>query len=258
MAEEIINIKELDLNIIYPNLEEILNPSYGSFKMTLIGRSGSGKSRIIKSILRHKSQLLGSGIVISSTENENKFYSSILPDLYIHDDYSEKIVENFIERQKLAVTQEHLKDNPWSLLILDDVIDDPSLLRTNLYKQIYKFGRHWKFLFILSLQYCLDISPTIRTNTEGIFIMRDPIRINRKKIWENYASIIPTFELFCTIMDQITDDYTALYIHNKSTSNDYKECIYWYKAEHSDEPITFGSPIYRMSHTIRYDENFKK
>ena len=255
---EEIPIKELDLHMIYPTLDEIQNPSYGSFKLTVIGRSGSGKSRIISSILRNKAQLIGSGMVLSLTENENKFFSNILPNLYIYDEYEERYIERFIERQKLAVTQEHLKDNPWSLLILDDVIDDPSLLRTNLYKQIYKFGRHWKFLFILSLQYCLDISPTIRTNTEGIFIMRDPIRVNRKKIWENYASIIPTFELFCAIMDQITDDYTALYIHNKSTSNDYKDCVYWYKADISKEPITFGSHIFRMSHEIRYDENYKK
>ena len=28
-----------------------------------------------------------------------------------------------------------------------------------------------------------------------------------KSLWENYAGIIPDFSSFCSILDQITDDY---------------------------------------------------
>ena len=68
----------------------------------------------------------------------------------------------------------------------------------------------------------MDVKPVIRTNVDGTFILREPSVKNRKSLWENYAGIIPDFSTFCTIMDQITDDYTALYIHNTTQSNKLK------------------------------------
>ena len=63
---------------------------------------------------------------------------------------------------------------------------------------------------------------------------------NRRALWENYASIIPDFSMFCDIMDQITDDYTALYIHNSTTSNKLDECIFYYKAKRVPSSFKFG------------------
>ena len=81
-------------------------------------------------------------------------------------------------------------------------------------------------LYILSLQYCMDVKPVIRTNIDGTFILREPSLKNRRALWENYAGIIPDFSTFCEIMDQITDDYTALYIHNATQSNKLEDWVY--------------------------------
>lgn len=256
---EEVKIKKLNLDRIHPNLEQINQGlrSRGSFKLTCIGKSGSGKTKIIESIIREKKKFIPCGTVISSTEPENKAFENMgFPPLFIHTKYKESIVANFLKRQKFAVAN---LENPWAILVLDDVIDDPSILKTNIYKTLYKFGRHSKFLFILSLQYCFDVTTTIRTNTDGIIIMRDPILSNRKKLWENYASIIPTFKLFCTIMNDVTDDYTALYIDNISTSNDFRDCIYWYKADlkaHAKKKLVFGSKITQLFNEMRLKQNY--
>ena len=70
--------------------------------------------------------------------------------------------------------------------------------------------------------------PVIRTSVDGVFIFRRPV-IARKSIWENYASIVPSFDMFCDIMDQLTGDY-AIYIHNIGVSNKWQDCVFWYKA----------------------------
>ena len=62
-------------------------------------------------------------------------------------------------------------------------------------------------MYILSLQYAMDVKPVIRTNVDGIFILREPLLKNRKSLYENYASVVPDFTTFCELMDNLTDDY---------------------------------------------------
>jgi len=121
---------------------------------------------------------------------------------------------------------------------------------------MYKRGRHWKMLYILSLQYAMDVKPVIRTNVDGVFILREPILKNRKSLWENYASIVPDFSLFCDIMDQLTGDYTALYIHNAGKSNDWQECVFWYKAQITPKDFKFGCEDYWAFHEQRYNKEY--
>jgi hypothetical protein len=111
-------------------------------------------------------------------------------------------------------------------------------------------------LYILSMQYCSDILPAIRTNVDGVFILREPILRNRKILYENYASIIPDFHIFCSILDQITDDNTALFIHNASKSNNWQDCVFWYKASKVPEGFVFGCPEYKSFHESRYNPEY--
>ena len=47
---------------------------------------------------------------------------------------------------------------------------------------MFKRGRHWKMWYILSLQYSMDVKPVIRTNVDGVFILRELILKNRKSL----------------------------------------------------------------------------
>ena len=46
--------------------------------------------------------------------------------------------------------------------------------------------------------------------------------------------MFPSFEIFCQVMDQCTENYECLVIHNNAKSNKLNEQVYWYKA--SDHP----------------------
>jgi hypothetical protein len=92
-------------------------------------------------------------------------------------------------------------------------------------------GRHWKIMLIITMQYPLGIPPNLRTNIDYVFILREPYIANRKRIYENYAGMFPTFESFCQVMDQCTENYECLVINNNSKSNKLQDQIFWYKAE---------------------------
>jgi hypothetical protein len=199
----------------------------------------TGKSSIIASLLYYKKHLYPAIQVFSGTENHTGFFKTYIPDIFIYDELDEECINNFVKRQLVA--KKYLS-NPNAVLVIDDCTDDPKVLNKPLFQKLYKNGRHFNMLFILSLQYALDIKPNIRNNIDGVFILREPNVNTRKKLWENYSSIIPTFALFCKIMDRITTDYTALYINNQTTSNNFQDCIFYYNAP-TDIPkcIWFGT-----------------
>lgn len=215
----------------------------------------TGKSTLIASLLYAKKHIFPVGMVMSGSEDSNHYYSKIFPTTFVYNSYNEDIIKKFVKRQKLA--KEHLS-NPWGVLLLDDCTDDPKCFNKPIQHALYKKGRHWKLWYILSLQYAMDVKPVIRVNVDGTFILREPSVKIRKTIWENYAGIIPDFSLFCQIMDQITDDYTALYIHNATTSNNIEDCIFWYKAKIVPKDFKFGCEDYWDFHNDRYNKQYKE
>jgi hypothetical protein len=213
------------------------------------------KSTIIADIIASKAHIIPVAQVFSGTEDSNKFYSSKMPSICVYNKLDETAVEQFVIRQKVA--KEWLK-NPWALQILDDCTDDPKILKKPLFQAYYKNGRHWKMLHILSLQYGLDIPPAIRTNIDFTFILRESNISNRERLHKNYGSCIPTLQDFNEIMDQVTEDFTALVIHNAGHSNKMEDCVFWYKASPDKIPPNwkFGHPTAWEFHNERMDPTY--
>jgi len=90
-------------------------------------------------------------------------------------------------------------------------------------------------LFIITMQYALGIPPNLRTNIDYVFILRENYVSNRKRLYENYAGMFPSFEIFCQVMDQCTEDYNCLVIHNNAKSNKLEDQVFWYKAAPHDD-----------------------
>jgi hypothetical protein len=215
----------------------------------------TGKTTLITSLLYEKSHIFPVGAVMSGTEDSNGHYGRVFPGSFVYNALNKDQIESIIERQKLA--KKHLP-NPWTILLLDDCTDDPKLFNDPLFQGIFKNGRHWKMWFILSLQYSLDIKPVIRTNVDGTFILRETNMKNRKSLWENYAGVFSDFSQFCQVLDQLTDDYTALYIHNQTTSNRLEDCVFWYKARSIPQNFRVGCDEYWLYNEERYDKSQDK
>ena len=47
--------------------------------------------------------------------------------------------------------------------------------------------------------------------------------------------MFPSFEMFCQVMDQCTENFECLVINNNAQSNKLEDQVFWYKApEHDD------------------------
>lgn len=254
-SPSIIEIRELDPDIIPPLTHKMNDPDYnGGCKIVVIGKPDTGKSSLIKGLLYMKKHIFPVGMAMSGSEDTNHAFAEIMPSTFVYNNYEEEKVKDFIKRQKLA--RQHLP-NPWAFIILDDCTDDPKIFNKPLQNAMYKKGRHWKMFYLLSLQYAMDIKPQIRTAVDGVFILRETITSNLEKIYRNYASIIPTYELFCDIMEQLTEDYHAIYIHNATHTNKWQDCVFWWKAPLPPRGWKVGCPEYWDFHNARYNEEYE-
>jgi hypothetical protein len=230
----------------------------GNHRFLLADFTVTHNTTLIKSILYSKKHIFPVAMVMNGSEDSNFAYAGqnndgFIPSTFVYNEYNEEKLKDFIKRQKIA--KKHL-ENPWAVLLIDDCTDDTKVLHKPLQQALFKRGRHFKMLYLLSLQYAMDVKPVIRCNVDGIFILREPILKNRKSLWENYASIVPDFSIFCQLMDKLTDDYCCLYIQNVAGTNNFLDCIYWYKAKPLPENWQFGSDVYIDHHNQRYNTDY--
>lgn len=229
--------------------------------IVLIGKRYTGKSFLVKDILYHKRNF-PIGTVISPTENSNHFFGDMIPPIFIHDEYKPEIIDNVLKRQTVIMkkmnkeVQMYGKSNidPRAFLILDDCLYDNSWKRDKNIRYIFMNGRHKRLLFMVTMQFVLGISPELRTNVDYIFICRENIIANRKRLYDSFAGMFPTFECFCTVMDQCTENFECLVIDNTSKSNRLEDQVFWYKAS-DHEPFTIGSRALWELHNAAVEED---
>ena len=232
-----LELKRFDMKSISFKANESKGPV-----VVLIGRRDTGKSFLVKDLLYYH-QDIPIGTVISGTEEGNGFYGKLVPKLFIHNEYNTAIIENILKRQRQVLKQikkemEQFKRStidPRTFVIMDDCLYDNTWARDKLMRLLFMNGRHWKVMLIITMQYPLGIPPTLRTNIDYVFILREPYIANRKRIYENYAGMFPTLESFCQVMDQCTENYECLVINNNAKSNKLQDQVFWYKADaHND------------------------
>ncbi len=210
--------------------------------VVLIGKRNTGKSYLTKDLL-YNNRDIPVGTVISPTEMANKFYSNMIPPIFIHDEYTPPVVSNVVKRQKKLkkiVNTPNNNTNAENLdlrtfLILDDCLYDNSWQKDKNIRNIFMNGRHYNILFILTMQFALGIPPNLRTNIDYVFILRENIVSNRKRIYDHYAGMFPTFDMFCSTMDQCTENFECLVICNNAKSNKIEDQVFWYKADSHPE-----------------------
>ena len=233
--------------------------------VVLLGKRDTGKSFLVRDLLYYH-QDIPIGTVISGTEEGNGFYTKMVPKLFIHNEYNTAIIENVLKRQRTVLKQvkkemetfKRSSIDPRAFVILDDCLYDATWTRDKLMRLLFMNGRHWKIMLVITMQYPLGIPPTLRTNIDFVFILRENYIANRKRIYENYAGMFPTFESFCQVMDQCTENYECLVINNNSKSNKLQDQVFWYKADSHNDFKLGSKEFWELSKGCNSDDEEEK
>lgn len=218
MADESLELKKFDMH-------KIKNDSVCCF----IAPRNSGKSILIKDLLYHH-QDIPAGLVISKTDKLCHYYDKFIPPILIHDRYKPELLDKLFERQQKGIEEKW--KNPYCFLIFDDTLSEAnSWKKDERVNEIFYNGRHYKILFLLTMQAPMGIPPGLRCNIDFTFILRNTNSKSRKDLYENYAGMFPTKEIFEKVLDSCTEDYNCLVIDNTTKSNKLEDQVFYYKAK---------------------------
>lgn len=193
------------------------------------------------------------------TEGGYQELCEIFHPLYVSNYYDEEEEKNHIHRQRKCVI-ENDKGYPgnYAINILDDVSDDPRIYKSKVMRGIFKLGsQHWAQLAMVGSQYAIDLPTDIRTSVSYVAIFREPDDENRKKLYKNFGGITGSYQNFCSLMDQLTGDYTCIVLKRRSQSNDLEDCVFFYKTVELPK-WKFGCKEYHEWAEKRYNKDYKE
>jgi hypothetical protein len=232
--------------------------------IAMIAKRATGKSFLTREIMFQKRNI-ASAVAISRTEKLNSFYSEFIPDSYIFSEYESSILSRIYERQA-AMNEDNkkrIKDgkkakNDSLMLIMDDCMSskgtwlkDPNIL------ELFFNGRHHHISFILTMQYAVGIPPEMRSNFDYIFLLAEDTISNRKRLYEHYAGMFPTFDIFQQVFTDLTENYGMMVINNRVHSKNITDKVFWYKAK-TVPTFKLGCNKFRKYHEKSYDMEWNK
>ena len=207
-----------------------------------IGRRGSGKSTLTEDILSHLAPRLDMALAMSPTEDSLAVFRKHFPEPWLFDGYSEATVEELVEMQKNLARQNKQRS---LALVLDDCMYQRNVLRSNAMRNLHFNGRHLHVCFINAVQYLMDIEPSMRSQVDYVFALRETIQSNKMKLWKFFFGIFPNFNDFSKTMDACTKDYSAIVLDCTNSKNtEIEDCIFWYKASLNVPPFKIGKPVF--------------
>lgn len=224
--------------------------------MVMIAKRGSGKSVVVKSILKHFSKTVPVGIVISPTDKMNGFYKDFVPDIYIYYEFKTETIEDVLKRQKDIIKKEKDRQerypnkkqiNTKAYVVMDDCLSSKGTWSSdkNILELLFN-GRHFHIMYILTMQFPLGIKPELRCNFDYIFLLADDTISNQKRIYDHYAGMFPNFDAFRQVFEQLTEDYGCMVICNRGVRKMFYDKIFYYKAKYdvSEKDELIGTKQY--------------
>ncbi len=202
----------------------------------IVGRRRSGKSWLLRDIMyNHRS--IPSGLIFSGTEAVSPFFADFVPDSFIYKEFKSDVIESIMNRQARKIDKDKSKGRSVDgktpqnnkFIILDDLqTDSHDWKKDKIMKAMFFNGRHYNFLFLLSLQYLKGITPDLRSNIDYVFMFYESSIKNKKNLHEEFAAVIPSFKEFCSIMKECTNNNYCLVI--KTNGKTIEDTVFRYKA----------------------------
>ena len=212
------------------------------------GKRRTGKSWAFRNLMWLLKDSIPAGIVISQTDELNKYWRDYVPKKFIYNKYQPEILDAVFKRQKEILNDKNLTDEEKDkkapfFVLLDDVISDQRLKYDENLMELFVAGRHYKIMTLITTQYAKAITPTIRGNTDFILIMKTIQGRQREALWEDFGDFL-TRDAFNRMVDAYTEDNEILVINTcPDTKVDPLEMMSWWKAQEIG-PFQMGSKEY--------------
>lgn len=193
--------------------------------VTLVAKRKSGKSYLLRHIVKHYAHNYSKIFVCCPTEELRPFYSSFVPSNCIFPTYTEEWGNELLLRLHVANKGTDEKDMKRVLLILDDLVSDIDLHHSSSIETIYSRGRHLGITMCLTTQYLKNVSPLIRSNSDFILVGQQN-KASVELLCSDFLSGDINKQDFMKLYNKNTFDFNFLMINCSSTKTGALDEIY--------------------------------
>lgn len=222
-----VSLKRFDMSTIVPRAHVVI-----------IGKRQTGKSTLVKDIVSrlserpdHSNHFKSSNtLIVDPTSSSRKEYAEIAPPESIHTEYAPELIEDLVSQQRSGHCQPWQQD---AIVVLDACFYDNSWMRDVNIRDMLISREALAITPIIAHQFAPSVPHSLRSQIDYVFVFRENVLNNRKRIYDNYAtSAFDTFETFCNVLDTTTtENYECLVMDLRPSSkgNKLEDQVFWYK-----------------------------
>lgn len=193
--------------------------------VTLVAKRKSGKSYLLRHIVKHYAHNYSKIFVCCPTEELRPFYGSFVPSNCIFPTYTEEWGNELLLRLHEANKGTDENEMKRVLLILDDIVSDVDLHHSSSIETIYSRGRHLGITMVLTTQYLKNVSPLIRGNSDYILAAQQN-KASVELLCSEFLSGDISKQDFLKLYNKNTFDFNFLMINCSSTKTGARDEIY--------------------------------
>lgn len=208
----------------------------------VIGPRNTGKSTLVKDLLYTTSDRYDVGMAMTGTSASADSFREFMPRRLVHPEgYDFDVADNMMAMVSGLVANDKGRE---VLFVGDDLAFDQRIYKTRTQKEMHLNGRHNHMTLFNTTQYSTLVPSVCRANVDYVIACRESILANRKRLYDHYFGMFPTFGDFCRVFDQCTRDYKCMVLDKTRINQTPNECIFWYKARKSVPPFRLGKRLF--------------
>lgn len=230
--------------------------------MVALGMRGSGKTTVMKDICQSMAGVFDVACGVSPTFDSRTFMRNIMPASCVHSstEVIKPVISQLLDFQKNLLEQRgfsKIHENPKKRLrkvffMMDDCAYDSKLTKGEIMRELVMNGRHSNIFILNAVQYCVDLPPAFRQNTDYVIAMREPDIDMRKKLFKFYFGIFGDFKKFEKVFAMMTDDYGCMVLDKTIVTTKVEDCVFHYRADMNMKSFQMGSDVIWSFHQKYY------
>ena len=182
--------------------------------LSLVAKRNSGKSVLLKYLVKEEIQNFKKIFVICPTNCINGFYDDWIEPNCVFEDYDEEWTEKLIYKMSNLNKGKNNDTADHILLILDDCCSDTKFHASKSIKKLFSRGRHSFISIIITCQMLHHIPPLCRNNSDFLLVGQ----LNNQNIdllCDEFRTGLEKKD-FKAMYKRLTTDYSFLIINNNS------------------------------------------
>ena len=199
---------------------EIINKT-----ISLVAKRNSGKSVLLKYLVKQKRNKFDKIFVVCPTEIVNNFYADIVDENCIFENWNEQWAEQLIKKMTDINKGKPEKERKQVLLILDDLVCDQNFTNSNALKTLFVRSRHINIGIIFTTQYLYTVPPIVRNNCDYVLVGQMN-QASKNILADEYLYGDLDKREFIKLYNRSTIDYNFLVINTSSVKDDDLNQIY--------------------------------